>query len=113
MMLDFYDSGYGNDFECVWEWPDSWPQNIEFADGSVDFYDPYIWFKAYDTSLCENEEDAGLYEQGYLFNCIIRTRYDSSSFYCEDVLAKFPAKDREEAKRLLTLAAKAIYEEEA
>lgn len=106
-MLDFYDSDYGEDFEACCYWPKDWPH--EHEDGLV-FDD--VWFKAYDTSLKENDEDTALFEQGYLFNCIVRVRYYTPSLYCEDGLAKFPAHDKEEAERLLQLAADALYEEE-
>lgn len=107
MKLDFYDSNYGEDFEAMTDWPGGWPHESE--DGRA-FDD--VWFKAYDTSFKENDEDAELFEQGYLFNCIVRTRNYTPSLYCEDVLAKFPAKDKEEAERLLQIAADALYREE-
>ena len=110
--LDFYDSDYGRDFEAVCYWPESWPHDIEYQDGSMDYMDGDVWFKAYDTSLKENDEDARLFEHGYLFNCIVRIRYYTTSLYCEDVLAKFPARDKEEAERLLQVAADALYGEE-
>ena len=109
MMLDFYDSDYGQDFEACWDWPEGWPQNIEFPDGSMEYTDGDVWFKAYDTSLLEADEDIALFEQGYLFNCYVRLRYNPPSPYCDDVLAHFPAHDKEEAERLLQLAADALY----
>ena len=108
---NFTDCEYGEDFENVWWWPKGWPNDIKYPDGSVYLNDPQIWFKAYDTSLCETSEDSELFEQGYLFNCMVRTMYDRTVFYCEDVLAEFPARDREEAERLLTVAAAALYED--
>ena len=110
--LDFQSCDYGEDFEYVYNWPKGWPHDVEYEDGSVDYVDGDVWFKAYDTSLKENEEDAGLFEQGYLFNCTVRLRYYTTGLYCEDFLAKFPAKDREEAERLLQVAADALYGEE-
>ena len=106
-VLDFYSSDYGDDFEAMLDWPKDWPtdqtQRGEFED---------VWFKAYDTSLKENDEDTELFERGYLFNCCVRIRYYESGRYCEDYIAKFPAKDKEEAERLLQVAADALYGEE-
>jgi len=111
MTLYFYDTGYGKDFDAAWDWPKGWPHDIEYPDGSMDYMDGDVWFKAYDTSLKENDEDKELFEQGYLFNCQVRIRYYTTGMYCEDGLAKFPARDREEAERLLTVAAAALYED--
>ena len=108
MMLDFYDSDYGKDFEACWDWPEGWPHEDE-----LEYLEDNIWFKAYDTSLCETKNDIALFEQGYLFDCIVRACYYTPNLYCEDVLARFPARTREEAERLLQLAADALYEEEA
>lgn len=110
--LDFQSSDYGEDFEYVYDWPRDWPCSIEHTDGSIDYDDGDVWFKAYDTSFKENDEDAELFELGYLFNCIVRIRYYTTGLYCEDVLAKFPAKDKEEAEHLLQVAADALYGEE-
>ena len=110
LALDFQSCDYGEDFEYVYDWPESWPQNIEHPDGYMDYMDGDVWFKAYDTSLCANEEDKELFEQGYLLNCVVRLRYYTTGLYCEDGLAKFPARDKEEAERLLQAAADALYE---
>lgn len=110
--LHFEDSDYGEDFECACDWPEDWPHDIEYPDGYIDYMDGDVWFKAYDTSLKENDEDATLFEQGYLFNCYVRIRYYTTGLYCEDGLAKFPARDKEEAERLLQVAADALYGEE-
>ncbi len=116
--LYFEHSGYGCDFEAAEYWPKGWPHDIEYPDGYMDYMDGDVWFKAYDTSLKENERDAELFEQGYLFNCEVRVRYYTSGFpvqallYCEDPLASFPARDQEEAERLLQVAADALYRKE-
>lgn len=107
VRLDFYDSDYGKDFEAMTDWPDGWPHEIT-DDGLLDD----VWFKAYDTSLKETNEDTTLYERGYLFNCIVRVRYYTAGLYCEDVLAKFPAKNKDDAERLLQIAADALHGEE-
>lgn len=112
MKLDFYESGYGEDFEAAADWPKGWPHDIEYPDGYMDYMDGDVWFKAYDTSLKENDEDVDLFRQGYLFNCNVRIRYYTTGLYCEDGLAKFPARDKEEAERLLEIAADALYGKE-
>jgi len=110
--LDFYNTEYGEDFEAITDWPKGWPHDLKSPDGYVDYSDGDVWFKAYDTSFKANHEDAELFERGYQFNCIVRIRYYTTSLYCKDVLAKFPAKDRAEAERLLQIAADALYGEE-
>lgn len=112
MKLDFYSSDYGEDFEAMSDWPNDWPHDIEWPDGYMDYMFCDVWFKAYDTSFKANDEDAMLFEQGYLFNCIVRIRYYTTGLYCEDGLAKFHARNREEAERLLQVAADALYGEE-
>lgn len=112
MMLDFYDSHYGYDLEAWGEWPEYWPRNIEFPDGPMDSDDCGIWFRAFNTSLLETVEDIAFREQGYLFRCIVYASYATTNTYYEDVLARFPAHDKEEAERLLQVAANALYEEE-
>ena len=102
--LYFEHSGYGCDFEAAEYWPKGWPHD--------NYMDSDVWFKAHDTSLKENDRDAELFEQGYLFNCEVRIRYYTSGLYCEDPLANFPARDQEEAERLLQVAADALYGEE-
>ena len=105
MELDFYSSDYGEDFEAMTDLPNDWPHEDDDMLNDV-------WFKAYDTSLKEICEDAELFEQGYLFNCYVRVRYHANGVYCEDELAKFPARDREDAERLLKVAADALYGKE-
>lgn len=104
MMLDFYDSNYGEDFEACWDWPKDWPHKCDDANCYGD-----VWFKAYDVSLCERSDDDRLLERGYLFDCYVFVRYSAPEWYWEDDLAHFPAHDKEEAERLLQLAADALY----
>ncbi len=74
---DFYDCDYGKDFETlidVHEFVDWIPE------GEYD-----LWLKAYDTSLQENEEEAELYNNGYVFECcacIIKVDGGFGGFVC-------------------------------
>ena len=112
MKLYFDETCYGEDFETVCDWPEGWAHGCEYPDGSIDYSESDVWFKAYDTSLCENERDRELFEQGYGFNCVVRLRYVTSGLYCEDELASFPALDRRDAERLLQITADEIYGKE-
>ena len=112
MELRFHDSGWFNDFEDDGDWPAGWPHDIEYPDGSFDYGEPYVKFKAYDLTNDWNnleEYEWALCEQGYEFNCEVKLCYVTPALFCEDVIAHFPARDKEEAERLLQVAADALY----
>ena len=112
MELHFYESGCGRDFEALSHWPEGWPSDIEYPDGYLDYIDPEVKFKAYETAQKELDWDVELHESGFEFRCEVRFLYATTGLWCEDILIEFPAKDEEDAKRLLTLAAEAFYGEE-
>ena len=112
MKLHFYPSGCGRDFEALGHWPEGWPCNIEYPDGSLDYIDPEVKFKAYETAQRELPWDRQLDGMGIEFRCEVRFLYDTTSLWCENVLIAFTAKDKHEAERLLQIAADALYGEE-
>jgi hypothetical protein len=66
MYLDykFYDCDYGKDFETLIDVHEF----VEWVpEGEYD-----LWLKAYDTSLCETEHEAKLYDDGYKFECMVQ-----------------------------------------
>lgn len=108
--LEFIPSGWGDDFEAEGGWPEGWPSDI-VEDGRLDYGDPFVKFKGYDTSYQADDQERVLFAHGYRFQCEVKLCYETDSLWCEDVISRFPARDREEAKRLLQVAADALYGE--
>ena len=107
--LDFLKSGWGDDFESIQCWPEDWPKNIEFEDGSMDYVDPFVKLKAYDTKHQLDERERDFLARGFPFYCEVQLCYYTTGLYCEDILARFPARDEREAKQLLQCASDALY----
>lgn len=98
--LDFEDSGYGEDFET-----------LLYAAQVFDFLpeeDFDLWFKAYDTSMCENEEETALYKNGYTFQCYVY--FSPVGKIGKWELLEYPAKTREDAEAWLQNMANTIGE---
>ena len=108
MELYFEDCDYGEDFESLCDIPEDWYGG---DDMSALYNNSFIWFKAYDTSMCELSREEELYAQGYGFDCYVwlEVEYMGKREYLLDGV---PARDRAEAERLLQLAADALYGEE-
>lgn len=97
--LSFENTRYGDDFESVMDVPDSWG----FAPEWLDNHD--IWFKAYDTSLCENERDRNMNARGVGFSCVVNLRDHLSGSAYDIRLNEFPARDRSQAEAKFALLA--------
>lgn len=109
-MKLFFDECYWlGDFEAWCDvssgWVDGWDDPINWQ----------VWFKAYDCEKQINDTETEYWEQRYEFDCVVRLICDpfgSNGMTAEWVLAEFPAKNVEEAERLLQVAADALYGEE-
>ena len=108
MKLYFEDCDYGEDFESLCDLPEDWYDGDDMSDL---YNNSFIWFKAYDTSLCQSLRDESLYESGFGFDCCVwlEVEYMGDRKYLMDGV---PAKGRTEAERLLQAAADALYGEE-
>ena len=105
MELVFNECAYGMDFESIESPPISW------GIGGDEPGDPFIWFKAYDTSMCENYRECKLHESGYKFDCLAWVEFGYMGRR-EYLMQGIPARNQEEAERLLQACADAIYEED-
>ena len=108
MKLWFDEGGMPGDFAVVMDPPKDWPVTYDdWDEPSID-----IWFRAYATKYDAERgygRDYELWSDGYDYDCYVEV----STPHCfnEYELAHFPARDREEAERLLTVAAAALYED--
>ena len=110
MKLYFDDCYCGEDFEAYCDLPEDWYGGDDMSDL---FNNGFIWFKAYDTAEVPYDMTEEFAKDGYAFECIVRFQYDPACGpYHEEDLAIFGARDREEAERLLQVAADALYGEE-
>lgn len=110
MKLWFDSCDWGDDFEAYCDLPKDWYGE----DDTSDLYNNgFIWFKAYDLAAGGDFDAAKMMERGCRFECLVRFQYDPPCGpYDEETLAEFYAKDKEEAERLLQIAADALYGEE-
>ena len=109
MKLHFDDCCWLRDFEAWCDVPRGW------VDGWDDPRNWQIWFKAYDCEKEFNDTEAEYRQRGYEFDCVVQLicdPIDGSGMTAEWVLAEFPARNEEEAERLLQVAADALYGEE-
>ena len=106
-MKLWFDECYDGDFEAYCDLPDDWAD-----EESPLRQDGFIWFKAYNTGIDDGYDQTTRFrEEGYAYECLIRYQYDPPCGpYHEEDLAVFGAHTREEAERLLQVAADAIYE---
>jgi len=105
MELVFDEGGCTGDFNAVCDPPDYWKKFDPDGEDELE-----IWFRAYTTQHELTPSEATLRELGYGYECFVEV---STRRCFNDVeLARFRAKDRAEAERLLQLAANAIYGEE-
>ena len=104
MKLEIRKSGYMKDIESIECPPSDWVENT---------LDWYILFKGYDLDAwCCSQEELRMHEDGNDFICVVELYnepFDGSEIKEVIELAKFPAKDEAEARRLLQIAADAIY----
>lgn len=103
MFLDyeFYDCYYGKDFETlidVHEFIDWFPE------GEYD-----VWLKAYDTSLCESEYEAELYDDGYEFECSVQI-IETGTFEPIYHMGCLPAKSKWDAENKLFQGSHELFE---
>ena len=112
-VLDFYDSDYGRDFEVSCNIPYDWCPGAWDAPDSI-YWKSSIWFKAYDVNAgTEYDETERFRNEGYEFECLIRLELNRDGHSELTELAKFGARNIDEAERLLQAAADAIFEEES
>ena len=112
--MELYHEGcsYARDFEDCCDLPRTWAEPSDDPDSL--YQRAYIWFKAYDL-LAGPYTSAGkqFSDDGYEFECLVRMRQDTPTIGFVDIdLAHFPARNQEEAERLLQACADAIYEED-
>ena len=111
MELWFDEGGMTGDFCAVCNPPKDLPVTYdEWGEPSVD-----IWFRAYATvhdAKCGYGHDYDLWSEGYDYDCCCYVEVNTPSCFDGYELAHFPARNQEEAERLLQACADAIYEED-
>ena len=109
MELWFDEGGMTGDFNTVCNPPKDWPVTYDdWGEPSVD-----IWFRAYATVHDAKRgygHDYDLWSAGYDYDCYVEVSTPTS--FNEYELAHFPARNQEEAERLLQACADAIYKED-
>ena len=96
--LNFESCSYGEDFEA-----------LVYADEFFNWLPKEtfdLWFKAYDTSMRESEEETALHENGYAFECCVY--FSPIGEFGKRELLNHPAKTREDAETWLQNAANTI-----
>jgi len=106
MKLWFDEGGMTGDFNAVCDPPKDWKEACpSWEDDELE-----IWFRAYTTKHRTTQHEIELHSRGVVYECFIEV--STRSCFNDIELAHFVTKDREEAERLLQLAADAIYGEE-
>lgn len=98
----FFEGGDGRDFKAVCDLPD-YLKALD-PDGERG---GYVCFQAFDTSFdADYPIDRLLLENEFEFDCEVRVWFDDGN---DIYLHSFAAHDKQEAKRLLQVAADALY----
>lgn len=106
MRLQFDEGGERGDFNAVVAPPRDWP--VTYDDWGLPEID--VWFRAYTTKVDAGRgegRDYELWADGYDYDCYVEA--STPTCFNEYEIAHFPARSREEAERLLQVAADAIY----
>ena len=100
MKLYFEELHDGHGIQSICDPPSDWKADPE---------DGYVGFNAYELGYWAFSYEKHLIDEGYEYICCIEFVTD------DDVLSvgEFPARDEDDAVRLLQLAADSLYEEEA
>lgn len=106
MELWFDQCGTGRDFAAVC----GSPNNLKALDPD-DERGMEVWFRAYDTSVAAaySERDRMLHENGIEFDCEVRIEFAEGCSGEDIYIAGFTAQDKQEAERLLQIAADALF----
>jgi len=106
MILMFEECDFYDDFEAICDPPDDW-----LALDPDDRLEMFVWFKAYDSSACWGPRDSDLKANGYEYDCLAWVEFGYMG-HREYLMENVKARTREEAERLLQLAADALYGKE-
>ena len=105
MKLWFDEGGMTGDFNACCDPPEDW-MDLD-PDDELGLF---VWFRAYTTKHLVSSHEELLWQQGYDYDCFVEV--ETEACFNEYELAHFPARDVEEAERMLQACADAIYGKE-